>query len=142
MPKPAQHPMASLPTRTAWQAPRSCPAKQPGVIVGVQGTLRGVERTPTAQVPRLSTAFLQPSPKFPQRKERHLLTLRVPRIPGNHSCGFFPLHQPLFYQSATIASKINKPKSGTRFQDKVTLPAGHTPSIFNNDIPPGMLPPT
>lgn len=142
MPKPAQHPMASLPTHMAWQTPRSCPVKQPVVIGELQRTLRGAERTPPAQVPQLSTAFLQPSPKFPQRKERHLLTLHVPRIPGNRFCGFFPLHHPLFYQSATIASKINKPKSGTGFQDKVTPPARHTPSIFNNDIPPGMLPPT
>lgn len=80
------------------QVPRSSPAKPPGVAVGLQGALRGAERTHTARVPRLSRVFSpgqshQPAlgDKCLQRKERHLLTLDVLRIPGNRFCGvFFP----------------------------------------------------
>lgn len=79
------------------QVPRSCPAKQTGVIVGLQGALRGAERTHTARVSRPRRIFSRPAhqqavgAKCLQRKERHLLTLDVPRIPGNGFCGvFFP----------------------------------------------------
>lgn len=123
------------------------PSKTAGVIVGLQRALREPERTHTARVPRPGRVFLQASPLASRRQ----VSTEEGAPPPDVGCpqdsrkrllwGFLP-HHPLFYQSATIASKINKPKSGTGFQDKVTPPARHASSIFNNDILSGVLPPT